>query len=495
MKRPTFPLLTGIFTLILACGTASAWAQVSGQYRIDLVNGRYVEGEVQEKPDGSYEVKTKQGIIVTVKKMDVKDIRPLAKDQAAPSADPSATGSRIKPTAIRREIRDDEVEALLVGITATPDESLVGAERAEMMAPLALDEDSVNEMLKMAGGEWKKNVYVTDHFVMVYTGTQESAKKLGSRLEAVWRWNVKFMDMMNLPARRPPRKLELYYFGEWEEFDRYSRNQGHALSAGILGYYQHDNNRSHFFDLNTWPILKPYLEQLKQPGGEAKEKQRIRNRIARFVEQQNVETIQHEVGHQIHHNIGLFSRDVRKRDATVPVWIVEGTTMLFEVPPSSEGAGIGLMNHGRLFELREIYGRKPLSPDRWRQFIFDNDKWYAGGAESYCLGWSLVYYLWKEHREGYAKYLRSLFGRDDALDRTAREKEFIDCFGELDDKWFDKYYAFIDSLELKPSLCGPNEEERARAQNLARHEQKPGGKKPSGAQPQRPSGGGRGRGR
>jgi len=484
--------LTGMSVAVILLGVlfgsaAPTSAQVQGQYRIELMNGRYVEGEVQEQPDGSYQVKTKHGVTVTVKRNEVRSLRALGEARApsiTPANAPAGTprGAVAEATAgLRRPISAEEIEELLEGITANPDESLVGVDRGDMMSALPLDEDSLLEMMRDAGiprqegvpfeGETHPGVLVKDHFVMVYTSSKESARALGSRLEAVWRWNVKFMNMMGLPARRPEHKLEIYYFATWDEFDRYSRNKGRELPPGVLGYYAPDINRSHFFDLSSMPGLKDYLERLKDPQTPWREKQRATNVINRLVEQQNIETIQHETGHHIHFNIGLFPRDGLTREASVPVWLVEGTTMLFEVPPSKAGAGLGVLNHSRLFNLRQRFGFRPLDPQRWKLFLTDNSEWFTSEwtvADSYQLGWAMVYYLWREHRQGYAKYLRKVFGREEALSRTEWEAELVECFGPLNEKWFEKFYAFLDSLELKPSLTSPLEEEAARAQNAER---------------------------
>ncbi len=483
----------GMALLWLGVGAAVA-DQVQGRYRIELMNGRYVEGDVKELPDGSYEVKTRHGVTVTIKRGEVRGLRAL--EAARPAESPTAA-PRNPGATLRREISDAEIEAIVAGIEADPDEAMVGVARDDMMAPLPLDTESVLEMMRQAGVPRKEGVpfeddkhdgvLVKDHFVMVYTSSKDAARALASRVEAVYRWNVKMLSMLQIPARRPEHKLEIYYFASWDEFDRYSRNKGSPLPPGVLGYYAPDINRSHFFDMRTMPGLKEYLEALKQPGTPWREKQRITNIINRLVEHQNIEVIQHETGHHIHFNIGLFPKDGLSREASVPIWLVEGTTMMFEVPPSSAGASLGVLNHNRLFFLRATFGLKPLDAQRWKLFMIDNQYWYGSPwsvADSYQLGWAMVYYLWKEHRAGYAKYLQKVFGREEALSMTEREAELVECFGQLNEDWFKKFYAFLDGLELRPSLVMPPYDEAAKAQNIARRAERQGG----GGGEQRPTG-------
>jgi hypothetical protein len=473
--------------VLVASWTATAWSQVSGRQRIELVSGRYVEGDVTELPDGSYEVKTKQGVVLTIKKSEVRAMYPVDSAAGKDKGDGAESTER-------RSISDAEINELLAGITTELDEGKAGVGTAAMAADLSLDEDSLAEMLKESGADRDKNVLVMPHFVMVYTSSEESAKKLGTRLEAVWRWNMRFMDMLNLPVHRPEHKLELYYFGTRDEFDRYSRNRGSELAPGILGYYHPDYNRSHFFDLTTFPLFQRELERVKQPGVSWQERQRVTNKTLREVEKENLEVIQHEIGHHIHFSIGLFPKSGFRSDSPLPRWLVEGTTMMFEVPPTTEGASLGLLNHTRLYQVRASFGVHPLNPTILKDFLLSDMLWFRGPwgmGRSYPLGWSLVYYLFKEHREGYAKYIRAVYNRDERMSEADIQTQLEDCVGKLDEKWFKSYYAFLDRLELRPSLVPPDDEEAARAQNLARHNQPPSAKtdtsKPKSTNP--PAGG------
>jgi len=492
--RSTLRVLAAVAAVALATqAIPAAWGQVSGKYRIELMSGRYVEGEVKELSDGDYEVTTKHGIIVTVKKSDVRGMRALDEIKRQRQVVANTSPDSISP--LRRHIEDDEIEELLSGIVAHPDAELIGVSHEDMMAPLPLNEASLLDMMREAGVErqdvpieQQDHVLIKDHFVMVYTSSPESARALGSRLEAVWRWNVKFMKMMDLPARRPESKLEIYYFADWEEFDRYARNQGSPLPPGVMGYYSPDINRSHFFDMITMPGLREQVKRLEEDDMDWRERQKARNRINQIVEFHNVEVIQHETGHHIHFNIGLFPRDAFGGQS-VPVWLVEGTTMMFEVPPSRAGASLGTLNDYRLFHLKDTWGPHPLSPQQWKLFLIDNSLWR--GFDSYQLGWAMVYYLWKEHRPGYAKYLQKVFGREegDILTMTEREKEFEDCFSRVDDEWVEKFYAFLDGLHVRPSLLPPEAREQYEKSNPGSRSGREGDRNRGRRRP----GGGRGR--
>ncbi len=442
---------------------AVAQAQVAGRYRIDLMNGQAVEGDVKEMPDGSYEVKTKFGVVVTVKKSEVRGLRALeeAATDGKSGADKSAKTSA---TLLRREISDAEITAVLADIVARPDESLAGADRDEMLAELPVNDESLDDMKRIAGPESK--VLLKPHFVMVYTSTTDQAQKLGSRLESIYRWKIQFMHMLERPVQRPPSKLEIYYFGTFKEFQNIS-----AMPMGVAGFYRPDDRRSYFFDFETHPFIADAVTRAKDPKTPWQERQRLRNRITRYCENQNLEVIQHEAGHHIDFNIGLFPNNGLTRKASVPLWLVEGTTMMFEVPPTSAGASLGVMNNLRLNEVRSIWGKHPLSAPEWKRFIIDNSMWThppkGGVAASYCLGWSLVYYLWKTHRLEYGKYCKAVYEREEDVEmsNSDREKEFENLFGRVDEEWIKNFYKFLDSLQLKRSLLPLGDQQRDSGEN------------------------------
>jgi hypothetical protein len=468
MRNRTFILAAAAALVLSLHLSAVAQTPPASRCRVDLMNGQAVEGDVKELPDGSYEVKTRFGVVVTVRKSEVRGIRPL-EEATAPGKSGTPPVGRTAST-LRREISDAEIAAVVAGIVATPDETLAGADRDEMLADLPVDQESLDDMKRIAGPEAK--VLLKPHFVMVYTSSTDAAQKLGARLEAIYRWKIQFMNMIQRPVIKPASKLEIYYFGTHKEFQNIS-----GADLGIAGFYRPDDRRSYFFDFETHPALANVVKEAKDPNTPWQRRQRLRNRIRRFCENQNLEVIQHEAGHHIDFNIGLFPNNGLRRKASIPLWLVEGTTMMFEVPPSSAGASLGVLNHLRLNEVRTIWGKHPLSVTEWKRFIIDNGMWQnppggRGTAASYCLGWSLVYYLWREHRAGYGQYCKAVYDREEDVEmsNSEREKEFEDIFGRVDEAWIKDFYKFLDSLQLKRSLLplGDQQSERDSGGNRGR---------------------------
>ncbi len=441
-----------------------------GKMRVQRMDGTTFVGEVEDTGD-SYRIDTGKKIIVTIKKNEVKSITPV-EDTGTSGAKPNEkstgkptppSGSNGKASSSRREVTDEEIDELLAGINV--EGSDVAAMKEDLVGELPLDEEGIQEMCRLGGVPRDDNhVLLKPHFVFLFTSKRSDAMELASRLEAIWNWRVKYMGMMDVPVKRPEHKLEIYYFGTHKEFEAYQVNTGGTPSMGLLGFYSPKDNRSAFFEMSTWPPLAHYLELAKDTRIPFKERQFARNIITQYVEFQNMEVVQHEAGHHIDFNIGLFPPDVsvdRETFDNLPRWFVEGTTMMFEFPPTKAGASLGTVNHGRLEEFDKIYGRKVkerrLSPQQLKSFVLDNMIFMRGGGATYSLGWSLVNYLYNKKREGLKKFYKIIASREPGtiVSTTMREKEFEDCFGRVDEKWVEDWYKYLDGLQLKKSVLPP----------------------------------------
>ncbi len=462
--RRTSAILAGLVAVALVCVAAGkADKFVEGPYRFYLMNGTVVEGPTKQLPDGSYEVSRGAGITIHVKKADIRKMESLGvkseapKNEDKPSAGDTKTERKLQGTVLRRVISDQEIGVVLEGIKADVADDADGASESDLAAPLPVNKEGVKEMVRQAGGPDKAKVMEMPHFVLVYTSSKEAASKLGSRLESVWRWNMRYLQHLKIPAIRPPYKLEVYFFGKHQEFYAYSLNQSEELPLGVLGYYAFDINRSHFFDLWDWPVFAGVKKELEEGRNLPPERRRyLKNLINAWVEHNNLGVTQHEAGHHIHFNTGLFKKRNTQEGGSAPTWLVEGTTMLFEVPPAATGqggAGLGELNDSRLDELRHF---PRWTAAEWQEFVLRNEIWYAGGGASYCKGWALVYYLWMKHRDGLGEYYRKILAREDQnVDSLQAQKDFEDCFGRIDENWVKEFYKFMDSLQVRKSRIPP----------------------------------------
>jgi hypothetical protein len=434
----------GLFLLAVAMPSASA--DTKGWYRIVTLDKKVHEGEVIEERPDAYVIKDRRGPTVTIPKKQIREMTPLA--DPAPAASAGAVSAGAAPAGgksaagagpERLNVTDAEIQQILGDepVDVDEDEEL----GADVTQELPVNEDSVRQMEAIAGANCKR--LIKPHFVFVYTSDKESANELAARLESVYRWNWKFMEMMGLKPRHPEYKLEIFFFGTHEEYQGYQANQG-FVSEGALGFYMRTNNRSAFFDMQTWPTIANLKEQLKQADGETR--RYIGNRVARWTEHMNLEVVQHEAAHHVHFNIGLFPAR-----GQLPRWMTEGLATMFEVPPGKSGASLGATNHYRLYQFRQIYGKKGERLPDLRLFIVDDRLW--SGGNSYPLGWALNHYLYRRYRDKYSLWIQRLSAREEdvQVSETDRQKEFEDIFGPVDEKWTKNFISYIADIELKMS--------------------------------------------
>lgn len=430
---------------LFAAGIAQA--EISGRWRFERANGTVIEGEVKEEGD-VYVVTVRPGIEVKLKKSEVRNKRQIAAPKAA-----DATATAAPDKADERDAVDDgaltdaDIKRLLgedtLGVDAQPDKDVLPA--------LELNQESVDQMRTIAGTT--NEPFVTDHFVLVYTSPRDTARTLASRLEAIYRWNHQFARMMKLDVRRPAHKLEVFFFGDHAEFTSYSANQGFQGGISLLGFYSGDTNRSAFFEMDTWPPFARAYENWKQAPPD--QKRRLTNWLKRTREFQNMEIVQHEAAHHIQFNMGIFNNEARP-----PRWLSEGLAMMFELPPGSTGASLGTLNNHRISQFQEMFpseaARKQFPLKQW---ILQDQLFFANGGNSYPIGWAITNYLYRKHRDKFSLYMQKIgaLDADASGDIVEREKLFEDHFGVVDAKWQKDFFDYNMSLPVVRSQLPPLE--------------------------------------
>lgn len=462
MVRRIAAAALGIALLALCYQAAFAAAppkKYDGPQRITRMDGKVHEGTVEVDPSGDKFVirPTKfPDMTITLKKREILKIEAIANAPAANKPDtakdrPSAEDEP-KLEAGSYLLTDEQIAEILRGIEIDPG-SL--SETGDPEASLPVNEESVTEMMRIAGAGAEAKRLETDHFVFVYTSGMPLAKKLAATLEGVYRWNVWLLKQTNMPYQQPDYKLEVYFFGKHEEYARYQNLLGQEDSVGVLGFYRPDMNRSAFFDMDTWPPVKQRREQADNPSTPPNERRRIKNLLKKWFDWKNLEVVQHEAAHHIHFNVGVFAREVFTRNpGALPRWTVEGLATMFELPPTTDlGAALGAINHQRVKEFREFFGKDGSRLPPMRDFVLDDMIFLRGGGTFYPLGWAMTQYLWNKKREEYARWLRALSEINDreTWDRTERQALFEDIFGEMNDEWVKKFVEYIDTITLQNS--------------------------------------------
>lgn len=425
----------------LFAAAAPLVAEDMGRCRVLRSNGMIIEGAVK-KVEGGYEVTSAKGITVKLKDNEVNRVIRLDIATEKPAGEAGGKTSVAPVADSAANVSDSDVEDIL-GSENTGDD-VIEAE-GDNLAPCPANEDSIAEMMRIAGKKAQR--YETDHFVLVYTSERKLALELAARMESIYKWVIRYQEMLDIPIRRPDYKLEQYFFGTYKEYQDYMALDLGAVMPGALGFYQRETNRSAFFDMQDEPGIADLKKQLAQPGVDWRQRQFITNRIKRYTDFYNLTVIQHECAHHVHFNTGVFPKR-----GDMPRWLVEGLACMFELPPTDAGGSLGVVNHARLDEFRKIYGKTPERLGDLRLFIVD-DSQFRGGM-SYSLGWALHQYMWKKYRKKYAKYMQLMAAREDdeRIDSTKRQQEFEDLFGPVDEEWVKKFVEYVNTLQLRQSV-------------------------------------------
>lgn len=442
MNKALIAATAGVLVLLAGFGMSSAAAQEDkGRCKIYTVDGKEYEGNVTLDGD-TYHIERSKGIVIRLRKTEVRKIEPLAAPGVNPAVGPNGSLKR-------RPVTDEEIAEIL-GSDDLRLSELDPKETIDLNQEIPLDPIGLQEMYSVAGPKAKH--LLTKHFVIVYTSDLEQARKLAARLDSVYDWCVKYSDLLELNKTLPKYKLEIYYFGDFEEYDKYQTVMGFR-AGGAIGFYSRVNNRSAFFDMMTYPPFKQQLEAVRQQGVDGKTRLQVETKIARLVEHNNFEVVQHEAAHHVHFNIGIFNQL-----GDTPRWMTEGLATMFEVPPSTTGGSLGSLNHYRLYNFRRYWGEKGERLPDMKTFLLNDGLFFQLGYSGYLIGWSLNQYLFRAKPEGYKKWMQ-LLGRRESFEEVStadRLSQFEDIFGEVDDIWVKKYNDYIANLELKKADLPPD---------------------------------------
>ncbi|MCA9243435.1 MAG: DUF1570 domain-containing protein [Phycisphaerales bacterium] len=418
--------------------------------RIHLNSGKVIEGVGEEKGD-AYLIEVRSGIKMTIGKNSI-----LRVEKLGPAED--AGGQSGVGLNGNRRVSDDEITEILGSETKFEFSPRVSVDvtlrnQVDHFAEIPINEVSRDEMLVIAGqnADW----LATDHFVFVYTSETEKARMLGTRLEKVYEWVLRYMNRLGMTPHQPDYKLEIFFFGTHEEYGRFQQSTGSPPNEGTLGFYMPWQNRSAFFDMETWAPLVRIKDYMKQPGVPYSVRQKNENIIKAWVEHMNLDVVQHEAAHHIHFNVGVYNRR-----SDMDRWNAEGLASLFETPPLKTGGSIlSTVNYPRLKEFRQFFGPagQALSVQYLRNIYLVNNQAFPGFI-GYSLGWSLHYYLWTKFPKQYGEYMRKVTSREDdvRVDAEQKLKDWEDSFGKLDEDWLKKFQDFMGAIEMKPSALPPD---------------------------------------
>lgn len=240
----------------------------------------------------------------------------------------------------------------------------------------------------------------TGHYLVVHPAGQRDL--WAARFEEIYRSFRWYFQVRSFPVQEPKFILIAVVFPTQSDFLRFAAQQGHPVTANVLGFYDPRSNRVYMYDFTAGR----------------------RNAVEW---QTNAETVIHEVTHQMAFNSGVHSRFGQS-----PKWIVEGLATLFEAPGVWNGlkrtSPADRVNRIQLTQFRASLSKR--TKGALAQFIADDRTFNANVSSGYAEAWALSHYLTETNPRAYAKYLQMTgTSRNTAPNSNERLKDFTSCFG------------------------------------------------------------------
>jgi len=258
-----------------------------------------------------------------------------------------------------------------------------------------LHEDFLKEFASVAKGQSQRS------FVLIFShekAYQTYAKKVSAALEhsaGFYTFGGKRLALYN--------QFQSALFGEWEKEVTEIREKIRERREEAQRYRASDPDRAY---RATQEIMRAE-ERLR----------RHQQRVNAAFDETTVMVILHEGSHQLLHANGLHETPLSQ----LP-WLVEGLATYCETPT------LGGRNQMREFDLREMVQQgKPIPLSQFLQVHSESD-FIRQGETAYAQAWSFVYFLMKEHREAFFRF----------LERTNRQTHSLFVPGDRPIRWLEE---------------------------------------------------------
>jgi hypothetical protein len=281
------------------------------------------------------------------------------------------------------------------------------------------------------------------HFMALSNAGDDFTEDRLYNCETIYALFFEHFRQKGFAVREPHEKLMVAVFDTQAGFEAYLSGKP---SSALRGGYHQPSNRLVVYDYgqNRAFLSEKQLadrEARQAPSNLARERAvgSVNRAAANYRSDANIETIMHEVAHQLSFNCGLL-----RREGDVPVWLAEGLACYCESTQNGAWQGIGEPNSSRAAALgRALRGPPRLLPLR---SLIENDDWFrkAPSVDQIVLGyaqsWALFSMLMEQRPKSLRKYLALIESR-----RTPdyHLTDFADVFGTDFDKLEASYQAYV----------------------------------------------------
>ena len=265
------------------------------------------------------------------------------------------------------------------------------------------------------------------------------ASTYAAYLERIYRDVVHFYQSHGVEVSEPTVPMAVLLFSDQYEFRAYCERDNTRWSDDLRGYYSLQTNRVALFDDRStdWSSAETVEETASRQPAHLQGLTETAARSLSKVSPRTLDTLVHEVVHQIGYNTGVHSRFGRN-----PQWLVEGLAMHLETPDSRTRRGHSRsetatpINAERLAWFRDEYTSRQAAGDL-AGLIASEDLFTSSPFDAYSLSWALTSFLGSENsgerRKQFADYLALLKTRDSMEPYSAEDRllDFQQCFGDI----------------------------------------------------------------
>jgi hypothetical protein len=265
--------------------------------------------------------------------------------------------------------------------------------------------------------------YDSPHFVALSNADEDFSEMRLRNCERLYDFFWDHFRRKGFALQAPSSKLMVAIFDSQTGFDAYV---GHKGSSTIIGWYHLDTNRFVVYDYGQnekhLSIKNQAVQSVRRIQSQI-DRQRYLDAVNRLSSEArtdvNIQTIMHEVAHQLSWNCGLLNRA-----GAVPFWLAEGLACYCESTSNGSWQGIGepsperlrplvavVNNKGSFIPLRELVSRNDWMPPRC------DDK---TTSLAYAQSWALFHMLMRDRIQALRKYFKLVYPE------TACERQLAD---------------------------------------------------------------------
>lgn len=257
-------------------------------------------------------------------------------------------------------------------------------------------------------------------------GPKALVRKYAALFDSVYRDVFQFFRVRGFDVKTPDVPMVAVVFSSQKEFLRYCIKDDVKPTNTLRGYYSLLSNRVVLYDQNAGrAATSPELES---------EWFRPETMLAfSGISADTASTIIHETTHQVGYNIGVHSRL-----GGTPTWIVEGLATVLE-PEEMRKTTVRGTTSQKVNAGRKVWFEKKLLPKRpehnLAKLVASDDYFFRDTLGSYSEAWAFTFFMLDNsaRRQRFARYLKTVEGRDNAVKYTARQRlaDFEDAFGDI----------------------------------------------------------------